>query len=40
MLSHLGWSERARHSGRIVTGAMWVELVLELDADAPGPTRG
>jgi hypothetical protein len=39
MLSHLGWRERGRHSGRLVTGAKWVELVRELDAQAPGPTR-
>jgi len=39
MLAHLGWSERGRHSGRIVAGAAWVELVSELGmtcAVAPG----
>jgi GNAT superfamily N-acetyltransferase len=40
MLSHVGWRERGRHSGRIVTGGMWVELVRELDAAAPGATQG
>jgi hypothetical protein len=34
MLHHLGWREAGRHSGRLVAGAAWVDLVRELE-DTP-----